>query len=413
MKIRQEVKIALLVIAALLLLFWGFNFLKGKNVLVSGSQYYGVYDRLEGLTEGNPIYYKGYRIGNVLRINFESSPTPFLVRMQITENIKLPSNTIAKIHNTDIMGSKAIEIILGDSQDFLLPGDTLLTEVTEDLMDQVTQELRPIKEKSENMISSIDSVITNINKLFNEDMDQMLNDLFMTIKNLKNTSSAIEASFTKEGNMGRSLSNVEDITENIKDQLTNFNTTVENLAKLTGNLTETDFQKIGASADSVLNELSILLTQATKGEGTLGLLMDDPELYLNMADATANMDRLLIDMRNNPKRYLRFSALNFGRKVYVTTEEKLAQEKEIVFKVKIAEAKKPLELRNVITEDKYRIKEYFDGKNYIYTIGESSSFNKTVNIKDEINEEFPEATVIAFKKGKIIKLSRALKQISP
>ncbi|ASB47650.1 MlaD family protein [Alkalitalea saponilacus] len=413
MHIKKEIKLGLLVIVAMTLLIWGFNFLKGKDIFVFGTQYYGVYEKVNGLSDGSPVIYRGYRIGTVQRVRLHpEQPGKFLVTLLISEDVKIPDNSVAQIQNMDIMGSKVVEILIGDSPAMLQPGDFIYTDVGTDLFEQVSVEMQPIKEKTERVLVQLDTLLTHVNRIFSSEMEQSMQKLYSTIDHLQQTSQHISSSFQDGGALANSLQNVEIFTSGLKDQAQNMESTMENLAVFSQGLSEVDLASIAASADTLLIGLNELMTMATTGEGTLGLLMSDAELYLNMADATANMDRLLADLRHHPGRYLNFSAVNFGRRVYVTPTEKMAEEKNIVFKVKVASSKEPLDIRNAIVLDDIPVFEDTDGRNYIYTVGETRSFEKAEILRLKLVDQFPKAEVIALRDGKPIRLNRALMQVN-
>ncbi|MFW6352135.1 MAG: MCE family protein, partial [Bacteroidota bacterium] len=135
-------------------------------------------------------------------------------------------------------------------------------------------------------------------------------------------------------------------------------------------------------------------------------------LYYNLLDASANLDRLLADIRHNPGRYVSFSAIDLGREVNLQVDDEKAREKGIVYKVKIRESENTLGLKNQMTETGHRIFEDTNGKKYIYSLGESSSYAEISALRDEIIDEFPEARVIALQNGTPVKLQKALRKSS-
>ncbi|MCA1744560.1 MAG: MlaD family protein [Bacteroidales bacterium] len=416
MKMSKEIKIGLLVIGALSLLIWGAHFLKGSNLLVSGSTYYGVYNSVEGLNEGSPVNYKGFKVGTVREIDLHPQQQGvFLVAFVLNEAIVLPDNSVAQIYSVDIMGSKAIQLILGDSSRMLADEDTLHTDVVGDVMDQLTVEMKPIKEKTENLLVTMDSVLTQISRVFSEDNKMALNksiqDFQRTVENLKLTTEEISKSMANGGTIGNSLHNLEQFTETLQEQSGNLATTMENMASLSEQLNEADIAGMVAQTDSALTGVTNLLNQAAHGEGSLGQLLNDETLYLNLTDASANLDRLLGDLRHNPDRYLTFSAVNFGKRVSLFPNEALAHEKGIVFKVKVAESKTPLDIKNRVVLYDMPVFEDTNGKLFIYTVGETSSYSEALKWLDQLVEKFPSAEIYALEKGRPVRLNRALRKV--
>ena len=112
-KIAREVKVGIIAISALFISIWGVSFLKGRDIFLPGYKLYGVYSRIDGLTEGGPIYYKGFKIGTVRTIDFEDAGLDkIIVVMSVDEDVKFPDNTVAQIYSLDLMGTKAISLCL-------------------------------------------------------------------------------------------------------------------------------------------------------------------------------------------------------------------------------------------------------------------------------------------------------------
>ena len=157
MKYTKEVVVGLLFILALALFFWGYNFLKGINVFNKEKDIFGVYYKVDGLMKSNPVSINGLKIGHVKNLWFdENFSGEIVVQMTINTEFPIPDNSVARIYSSDLMGSKAIEIVLGDSDDPLNAGDTLLTSIEAGIKEEVNKQVQPLKRKAENLIISID-----------------------------------------------------------------------------------------------------------------------------------------------------------------------------------------------------------------------------------------------------------------
>lgn len=417
MKIRREVKTGILVLGTLIMLIWGLNFLKGRNLFVAGNLYYGVYSRVDGLTEGSPIYYKGFKVGTVREIVLDTSRKGmFRISFSVTQPIVLSENSVAQIYSLDLMGSKGVQLIEVAGTRILTPGDTLRTSVMGDLVDQVSMEVLPLKEKTERLIVKLDSVLTDIGSVFSENnrrgIEHSIKSLSVSMENLAMISQKMNHSLDPDGELGKSFSNIEDFTNSLQRQRANLDIITSNLAGFATQLNQTNLSGIVSSADSTLQAINVLLDKASNGEGSLGMLLGDQTLYLNLQDATANLDRLLADVRHNPERYLHFSAINFGRRIYVNADETLANEKGIVFKVKIAQSEIPLDIRNSLVLDNQPVFEDYDGKYYIYAVGETHSYSDALKLTDRLRPLFPSAIIVSLKNGKSIRLKSALRKIN-
>lgn len=415
--IRREVKIGAMVVVAIVILIWGFSFLKGRNLFVIGSQYYGVYSRVDGLNEGSPVFYKGFRVGSVQGIGFHPEKQGmFLVSFNLRQDVPLYERTIAQIYSVDLLGSKAVQLIDDGGDIRLIPGDTLRTNVMGDLKDQVSMEVLPLKDKTEKLLVKLDTVLTNIGRVFSEEnkkgLSYAIRDFYLTMENLEHTTRTINHALASDGDIGKSLQNIEQFTAALKGQSANLNTSMSNLTLFTQNLKDADISRMTLQIDSMITSLNHMINKATEGSGSLGMLVNDPALYLNLMDATANLDRLMADMRHNPERYLHFSAINLGRRVYINADEQLASEKGIVFKVKVAESTEPLDIRNTVVFDDMPVIEDTDGQRFVYTVGETPSYGEALKLKDRLQPVFPTASIISLQQGRQIPIKRALRRVN-
>ncbi len=416
MKIRKEVKAGVLILVTLVMLIWGLNFLKGTNIFFPGDLYYGVYGRVDGLTKGSPIFYKGFKVGTVRDIRIHPAQKDvFLVSFSVTQPIVLYNNSIAQIYSLDLMGTKGIQLINYAGNRVIIAGDTLKTSVMGDLVDQVSMEVLPLKEKTEKLLVKLDTVLTNIGRVFSEKnkkgLENSIHHLYLTMENLALISARLNGAFEDDRELGKSLKNIENFTNTLQMQKANLNSITTNLAEFSYNLNQVNMHRVIAMADSTLNTLNQVLEKAKKGDGSLGMFLTDQTLYLNMQDAAANLDRLLADVRHNPERYLHFSAVNLGRRIYVDTDESMADVKRIVFKIKVAQSPVPLDIRNSIVLDDLPVYEDYDGNYYIYTVGETNSYSGALKLNDRLLSVFPGAVIVAYKDGKPIHLKSALRKI--
>jgi len=414
-ELKKEYKIALTVLIALFVLLWGVNFLKGKNIFESGIVYHGVYQKIAGLTEASPVYYHGYKIGSVREIQFNPQQEDrFIVTLSLKKDIPIFNDMVAQIYSLDLMGTKAVQFLDGDNQQLLTPGDTLQTNVMGGLKDQVSTQVLPIKNKVENLIVKLDTTLTNFSKVFstqnNRSLEEGMKSFRGMMDNLEETTSELNSSLKQGGAIHNSLANLDSISGELNRQRQAIGSTMENVADFSKQLKAMNLDTLATRIDSGLIAVNSLLKQAQNGEGSLGLLMSDEGLYYNLMDASASLDRLLADFRHNPRRYLSFSAVDFGKEVYVNVDDDKARQEGIVYKVKIKESDEPLAIKNQMVKDQFRIFEDTDGRSFIYTVGATSSYKKIDEILNQVISEYPDAAIIALKDGKRIKVVKALKQ---
>lgn len=168
MKISKEFIIGLIVTVSLALFYWGFNFLKGEDVFTKERVYKAIYKDVGGLEKANQVTINGLNVGQVRDMYFSQDQyAEVVIEIVIRDEIEIPANSSAKIVSSDLLGSKAVEILLGDSDELAVSGDTLIAEIEISIKEEVNRQLRPLKNKAESLMFSIDSVLTMLQGLFN------------------------------------------------------------------------------------------------------------------------------------------------------------------------------------------------------------------------------------------------------
>ena len=327
MKITREVKIGLFAIVCLAVLFWGLNFLKGRNVFSRTNIYYAVYNRVDGLKPTNDIMLSGFKIGSVKSIAFNDVKSgKLVVTLLIEKKYQIPHNSEAKLVSADIMGGKAIRLELSSSADYHEQGDTLISSIETGLLDQLIFEMGPIKDKAENLIVEMDKVLVNINQVLNDSNKDNINQSFESLRSslahFNSVSKSIDMMLNSEsGEIKGTLSNLNDFSLTLKNNSAGIDTIVGNLAALSDTLVKANIAHILSQTDSAIFALNQLVTKINSGEGSVGALLQNDTLYLNLEQSTKNLELLLYDMRVNPKRYINFSLFDFSRSRYIESKE--------------------------------------------------------------------------------------------
>lgn len=322
--------IGLVVIIAIIGLVWGFNFLKGKNLFVKENIYYSVYDRIDGLVESSPVVFNGLKIGQVRNIKFHSDNSGrLIVEFAIKQDIQLRDSTVAQIASIDLMGTKSIELIQGNSTTFHKIGDTLFSSLEQSIKDQVSIQMLPLKVKAEELMLSLDSVLVVFQYIFNEKTRDNISNTFasikMTIQNLESTSIALDTLMQAEkGKLSRIFSNIELISSNLRNNNEQISLILNNFSNISDTIAKADIGKTIKNANKALTDIDNIIAKINRGEGTIGMLANNDTLYNNLEDATYNLNKLFIDFEKNPKRYIHFSLFDFGR----TTVEKDKKEQK-------------------------------------------------------------------------------------
>ncbi|MCF8296517.1 MAG: MlaD family protein [Saprospiraceae bacterium] len=317
MKIPKEVKIGFIVILTLGLMYYGFYFLKGENIFKKERIYYSVYDNVKGLRIANNVDINGYKIGQVKDIYFLPGDTSgrLVVKFLIEKDIAIPDNSIAVIEN-DLLGVSTINIRLGNSETFININDTLESMVSTSIQDEINLQMLPVKNKLEGLMVSLDTALMAIRYIFNETTRENLAKSFesikLTIQNLESTTYNIDTLVSSQRmRFARIFGNIESISHNIAESNDKINNVITNFSNVSDSLAQIDFSKTMRNADKTLNEVAQIVEKINKGEGSLGLLVNNDSLYNNLESATKELDELLLDMKLHPKRYVHFSV--FGK----------------------------------------------------------------------------------------------------
>jgi phospholipid/cholesterol/gamma-HCH transport system substrate-binding protein len=316
---RNELKIGIIVLVAIALFIFGFNFLKGVNVLKNETKIYAVFDYNDGLLEASPLLVNGYKIGQINKLQLIQRDTSFkiLATFILSEKISIPKNSIARLISQDLLGTKAVAIEMGNAKEFVTNGDTLKTAFQENLTNAVRAELQPLKEKISGLVGSMDSVVQIVNEIMNRDVRKNLIESFSSIKNaviaLEQSTGKINMLMDEQqGSIASIISRINSITKNISDNNDKIAGIIENFEVISDSIARSNIKQTIESTNKALSQANLLLDEITKGQGTAGKLINDPSLYNNLNKSAQDLDMLLKDLRYNPERYLHFSVL--GRK---------------------------------------------------------------------------------------------------
>ncbi|MDP2423846.1 MAG: MCE family protein, partial [Bacteroidales bacterium] len=242
--------------------------------------------------------------------------TRFVVKMLTSREVLVPINSKVIIYSHDLMGSRAINLILGKSPIMAQNGDTLVSGVQATLQEEVNRQVQPIKKKAEDLLLSIDSVVTTIQTVLNADarsnLAQSFESIRQTISTLEHTTYTIDTLVqTERKRMAIILENIESITTNLRNNNKILTNTIHNIHAVTDSLTATNIRQTFTKLETTLDHLNSVLVKIDNAEGTLGILINDPSLYRELESSSNQLNQLIEDMKLNPKRYLHFSV--FGR----------------------------------------------------------------------------------------------------
>ncbi len=293
----KEMKIALVVIAGIIALFFGMNFLKGLSFLANDNKYVIEFDDLSGVSVSSPIYAHGYRVGVVKSIDYDYTiQRKPRVEIELNSDMKVPNGTTAEIMS-DMLGNVKINLNFPHRANGVLSvGDIIYGSTAEGALTKASA-LIPLVEK---MLPKLDSILFNVNTLLADPA------LAHSLHNVEGITSNLTTS-TKELN-----TLMASLNRNVPTMMGKANTTLDNTNKLTANLAKVDVSATMAKVDNAIENVQMLTQSLNSKEGSMGLLIRDPSLYNNLNSTMRSADSLLVDLRKSPKRYVHFSI--FGNK---------------------------------------------------------------------------------------------------
>lgn len=294
----REVKVGIMAIVAIFVLYFGLDFLKGIDAFSPISYYYASYENIGGLVPSSPVYVKGYKVGQVEEVKYDfSKQNAFVIKISVSKDILLPKGAVVELFDDGLMGGKAIQLVyapINNSQPMYASGDTVQSSVGGGLMAQLSGELLP---KIESISTQADSLIRSVRVLIeSKELNNSLASIESTTADLAVSSSQLKKMMSND--MPRILDNVNVLTTDFK--------------QISGNLKKIDYAATFASIDRTIANLNLMTDKLNSTEGTIGLLLNNKDLYINLSNTASSADKLLIDLQKNPKRYVHFSL--FGRK---------------------------------------------------------------------------------------------------
>jgi len=390
MKIRREEKLALTALAAVFILIWGINFLKGSSLFESKSTFYGVYDSVEGLKVSSGVIYRGYQVGQVISIQFTGERFDrVLVKFSVDKGLELPSNTLAMIQSADLMGSKVVALVPGDSHVFAVSGDTLRSQVERGLMEQVSQQMLPLKQKAERLLGSLDSVMLIVQGLFNEETKKNLSNSFgsidRTLRNLEGASGNLDTLIQGESaRISSILQDVNSITGNLRNNNEEISNILGNVSAISDSLRQASLHQTLMSLDYILATTDSIMNKINRGEGTIGALLNDNDLYYNLNQVSENLNRLLVEFRYNPKRFINLSLIDFSSGKNALEE----------YGVVIFESSERLDINSELYVQNPGLKEIKYKDKYLYIIDSYKKLKPAQRKLDDVIKRYNDAYIV-------------------
>ena len=317
MKISRELKTGVIAVAIIGLFIWGYNFMKGQNLFDSSPRtYFARFSNVDGLNMASLVTINGFKVGKVANITFDSDTKnngQLIVEFGVDNDFEFTKKSIAKIYSTSIMGGKSLAIVPSYDGENAVSGDFLTGELEKDMFTSLGESLSPIQSKLASVLVSADSLLVGLNQVLDakarQDLQNTFSNLNETVVGFKNASISLdEILANNKEKLASSISNFEEITENF--------------AKISDSIAKADLGGTIAKLQTTIASFNTILESIENGEGTIGKLLNDDGLYTNLENASKEMEELLREMKEHPKRFVHFSLFGKKAKEYQPDEDK-------------------------------------------------------------------------------------------
>ena len=300
-KLTKLQGIGIFVILTLIGLFIAINFLKGEDIFNRQTKYITIFENVEGLESTGPVYIRGLKVGMIQSITYDAVKDYFVVRFAVKSDYAVPANTTAELYSSDLLGGKAIKLNLGTSNLHARENDTLKSAVAPDMLSSLAGEIGPLAEKLTSVMENLNTTLDGINEILDttgrQNISQALANLNRTLDNAKGIT----------GNLNTLSPEIRSIVENfnklaiaLESSSGNISSSLENIEKLTGDLSEADLK-------ATVESMRALIDQLQNPDGTIGRLLATDAIHNSVDSLINNLNTFVEKMTENPKKFIKMS----------------------------------------------------------------------------------------------------------
>lgn len=303
---KKEVKIGIFTILMIIAAWAGVRFLSGVDLFSNSNIYYAKYDQIDGVQSASPIFIKGVKVGSVSEVILAPEyDAAVVLKLSIDGEFMIPSDSEARIFSSSMMGPMAIDLKLGSSKTYLAAGDTINSSRDKGLMETAGTEIEFLKERLDKVTSELATTLENLNVLLEGNTENITN----TLKNMDALSANLNTLVMQnQKGLATMVNGMAKVTDTMGERAPQIDSIICNINKLTADLGEAN---LGSTLSESLTQINTLMAQLNNENGSVGRILNDDELYENLESISSNIDALLIDVKENPARYINVSV--FGR----------------------------------------------------------------------------------------------------
>ncbi len=305
MNLSRELKTAFFIIGCILVFIFGFSYLKGSSLLSKEKVVHALYDDVEGLVVGANVTISGMNVGKVRIIDFDENYDKIKVTFTLRDDLVFSNQSVAQLYEAGLIGGKAIAILpqYDSTVELVTDNDVLPSEIKPGLTELVNQQIAPLQDKIEGLLTSADSLFAGVSNVMN----------YETQNNIKVTLEGLAATVNNINALSSSVNRILEANEKgFASTLNNLDNATQNLTQLTDSLNQMPLVSTVKNFEATSAQLKKIIDGLESGEGSAGKLLNDKALYDNLVTSAESLDALLTDLKEHPKRYVHFSI--FGRK---------------------------------------------------------------------------------------------------
>jgi len=311
-KLSKELKTGLIAIFAIIGFVVLYQFMKGKNLFTTDNVFYAKYDNVEGLSVSNPVSINGLKVGQVDEIKpitTKDGKLHFVVKVTIDDTFEFSKNSTVEIFEPGLMSGKEMKINLFYGGDTAKDGDTLKGNYQLSMLNSLSSQVKPVKDQLSNVLLKLDSTLASTNKIVDE---QNRREIKLLLSNLNRTIESFKGASDRTNSiLANNEKGLHEVVANANAAMLTANKTLD---KFGGVAERVDIDKLNGTIEQfnqTAGKLNNVISGIQNGEGSLGKLAKDEELYNNLTKTSKNLNELVEDFKVNPKRYVNFSV--FGK----------------------------------------------------------------------------------------------------
>ncbi|MBV6879503.1 MlaD family protein [Epilithonimonas ginsengisoli] len=312
MKLSKELKTGLIAIFAIIGFVVLYQFMKGKNLFTTDNVFYAKYDNVEGLSVSNPVSINGLKVGQVDEIKpitTKDGKLHFVVKVTIDDTFEFSKNSTVEIFEPGLMSGKEMKINLFYGGDTAKDGDTLKGNYQLSMLNSLSSQVKPVKDQLSNVLLKLDSTLASTNKIVDE---QNRREIKLLLSNLNRTVESFKGASDRTNSiLANNEKGLHEVVANANVAMLTANKTLDKYGSVAERV---DIDKLNGTIDQfnqTAGKLNNVISGIQNGEGSLGKLAKDEELYNNLTKTSKNLNELVEDFKVNPKRYVNFSV--FGK----------------------------------------------------------------------------------------------------